>query len=68
MNLRKFNAITPCLGITIRLKSSKKVLPAVDESKLLITNRNPRNLERMRIARKPVGYAYDKKNVEFWNK
>lgn len=34
----------------------------------IVTNRNPRNLERMRIARKPVGYYYDKKNVEFWHK
>lgn len=36
--------------------------------KAIVTNRNPRNLERLRIARKPVGYYYDNINVEFWHK
>lgn len=34
----------------------------------IVTNRNPRNLEKLRIARKPVGYYYDNINVEFWHK
>ncbi|XP_032526799.2 large ribosomal subunit protein uL18m [Danaus plexippus] len=31
-------------------------------------NRNPRNLERMRIARKPDGYHLDKPGRKFWHK
>ncbi|XP_032668348.1 39S ribosomal protein L18, mitochondrial isoform X3 [Odontomachus brunneus] len=33
-----------------------------------IVNRNPRNLERLRIARKPVGYLLDKPGHSFWHK
>ncbi|EFN85598.1 39S ribosomal protein L18, mitochondrial [Harpegnathos saltator] len=33
-----------------------------------IVNRNPRNLERLRIARKPVGYGLDKPGRTFWHK
>ncbi|CAG4932070.1 39S ribosomal protein L18, mitochondrial [Colias croceus] len=31
-------------------------------------NRNPRNLERMRIGRKPDGYHLDKPGRKFWHK
>lgn len=31
-------------------------------------NRNPRNLERIRIARKPDGYHLDKPGRKFWHK
>ncbi|KOB67263.1 Mitochondrial ribosomal protein L17 [Operophtera brumata] len=31
-------------------------------------NRNPRNLERIRIARKPDGYHLDKPGKKFWHK
>ncbi|KAG7303192.1 hypothetical protein JYU34_011655 [Plutella xylostella] len=31
-------------------------------------NRNPRNLERMRIARKPAGYHLDKPGRSYWHK
>lgn len=31
-------------------------------------NRNPRNLERMRIARKPNGYHLEKPGRQFWHK
>ncbi|XP_071860054.1 mitochondrial ribosomal protein L18 [Bombus fervidus] len=33
-----------------------------------IRNRNPRNLERLRIARKPIGYALDKRESGYWHK
>ncbi|CAL7949297.1 unnamed protein product [Xylocopa violacea] len=33
-----------------------------------IRNRNPRNLERLRIARKPIGYALDKPKYQYWHK
>ena len=31
-------------------------------------NRNPRNLERLRIARKPQGYALDDVPTNYWNR
>ena len=31
-------------------------------------NRNPRNLERLRIAYKPTGYHLEKPGREFWHK
>ncbi|KAL0104964.1 hypothetical protein PUN28_016537 [Cardiocondyla obscurior] len=33
-----------------------------------IVNRNPRNLERLRIARKPVGYHLNKPGHTYWHK
>lgn len=53
----------------IRLMSTTQVLPETNNTiNPIVTNRNPRNLERLRIARKPVGYGYDKINIEFWHK
>lgn len=34
----------------------------------LFTNRNPRNLEKLRIAYKPDGYHVDKKGRSYWHK
>lgn len=31
-------------------------------------NRNPRNLERLRIANKPIGYHLEAPGREFWHK
>ncbi|XP_043260227.1 39S ribosomal protein L18, mitochondrial [Colletes gigas] len=33
-----------------------------------IRNRNPRNLERLRIAWKPIGYTLEKPGFAFWHK
>ncbi|KZC04544.1 PREDICTED: 39S ribosomal protein L18, mitochondrial [Dufourea novaeangliae] len=33
-----------------------------------IRNRNPRNLERLRIARRPIGYALEKPGFAYWHK
>ncbi|XP_054012135.1 39S ribosomal protein L18, mitochondrial [Hylaeus anthracinus] len=33
-----------------------------------IRNRNPRNLERLRIARKPIGYSLEKPGFSYWHK
>ncbi|KYM88506.1 39S ribosomal protein L18, mitochondrial [Atta colombica] len=33
-----------------------------------IVNRNPRNLERLRIARKPQGYHLEKSGCMYWHK
>merc|ERR1712137_902826 len=35
---------------------------------LFVYNRNPRNLERLRIAPKLQGYALDNKPTNFWNR
>ena len=34
----------------------------------IIYNKNPRNLERLRIAPKPSGYVLDKKLVNYWHR
>lgn len=33
-----------------------------------MVNRNPRNLEFLRIANKPAGYKLDNPGRQFWNK
>ncbi len=33
-----------------------------------VRNRNPMNLERMRIGQKPKGFELDRKEVHYWNK
>lgn len=50
-------------NIASRLFSS---LPNVTE-KVMVQNRNPRNLERLRIARKPQGYHLDRLGREYWH-
>lgn len=49
------------------MKKIKKTVQAAEGQKFL-TNRNPRNLEFLRIANKPEGYALDKPGRCFWNK
>lgn len=38
------------------------------EGQQYLVNRNPRNLEFLRIATKPGGYKLDKPGHKFWNK
>lgn len=38
------------------------------ENCIEVTNRNPRNLERLLIARKPQGYHLEKQFRNFWHK
>lgn len=38
-----------------------------DESAHFLVNRNPRNLEKLRVAYKPAGYHLEKPR-NFWNK
>jgi len=45
--------------------------PSYDNNKLIMRefkSRNPRNLEFLRIAHKPMGYQLDKPGRAFWNK
>ncbi|KAK7870941.1 hypothetical protein R5R35_012161 [Gryllus longicercus] len=52
------------------LKHSTNALVAIenDEIKPCVYNRNPRNLERMRIAYKPTGFHLEAPGREFWHK
>ncbi|CAH0713543.1 unnamed protein product, partial [Brenthis ino] len=42
-------------------------LARLNSTSAIFVNRNPRNLERMRIARKPDGYHLDKPGRKFWH-
>lgn len=56
-----------CLSNTIfkrRMHSNTSLLEGCTE----VRNRNPRNLERLRIARKPDGYHLEKPDFSFWHK
>lgn len=33
-----------------------------------VFNRNPRNLELLRLEKKPCGYGVDNKELEYWHK
>jgi len=46
------------------LHSNAELVEACTE----IVNRNPRNLERLKIARKPSGYHLDKPGRSYWHK
>ena len=62
---RRTLTLSPRSGIFTRnVQSNSSLLENLNE----IRNRNPRNLEFMRIARKPVGYHLEKPGREFWNK
>lgn len=50
----------------IMKRIKKTIQPAEGETYLV--NRNPRNLEFLRVAHKPVGYKLDKPGRSFWNK
>lgn len=49
------------------LQKIKDINKLTDGVKYL-TNRNPRNLEKMRIAYKPSGYHLEKPGRSFWHK
>lgn len=49
------------------LRKIKKTVAPV-EGETYLTNRNPRNLEFLRLAHKPAGYRLDKPGRCFWNK
>lgn len=49
------------------LKKIQKTMAPV-EGETYLVNRNPRNLEFLRIARKPHGYGMDQHKQSFWYK
>lgn len=55
------------IGIKIKLYSSSSVENLHPLSQY-VYNRNPRNLEKLRIAYKPAGYHLDVQDREFWHK
>uniref|UniRef100_A0A1B6DC41 39S ribosomal protein L18, mitochondrial n=1 Tax=Clastoptera arizonana TaxID=38151 RepID=A0A1B6DC41_9HEMI len=51
-----------------RFSSSLSSLKPNNDVNLCVHNRNPRNLERLRISPKPNGYFLDEPGHMFWNK
>lgn len=52
-----------------KFKNMKQMLEAVrvpDENAVYMTNRNPRNLEMMKIASRPKGYHLEMPGKLFW--
>lgn len=60
------NSFLPIITKHNKLLSSK--VSSNDDIEPVFTNRNPRNLERLRIAYKPDGYYVDKPGRSFWHK
>ncbi|XP_011156361.1 39S ribosomal protein L18, mitochondrial [Solenopsis invicta] len=56
--------VTRAFHVYRRLHSNAELIETCTE----IVNRNPRNLERLRIARKPSGYHLDKPGRSYWHK
>lgn len=54
----------PPARILQKIKELTKTEPGVT----YLTNRNPRNLERLRIAYKPKGYHLENPGRSFWHK
>jgi len=52
-------------------RNIKRCLGSISEDSghaQFVYNRNPRNLEKLRIAYKPAGYHLEKPGREFWHK
>lgn len=56
--------IARTIGVHRGLHSNAELVETCTE----IVNRNPRNLERLRIARKPLGYHLNKPGHMYWHK
>jgi len=52
----------------INLKRCMGSIPEDSGHAEFVYNRNPRNLEKLRIAYKPAGYHLEKPGREFWHK
>lgn len=51
-----------------RILSKVRDLSKLDTTAKYMVNRNPRNLERLRIAYKPNGYHLERPGRCFWHK
>jgi len=54
-------SLRPCSTETTGSRNDTMVQPRMN-------NRNPLNLEKMRVGRKPTGWALEEKSRKFWNK
>ncbi|KAL0268149.1 UNVERIFIED_CONTAM: hypothetical protein PYX00_010203 [Menopon gallinae] len=61
MNISKSIFLTAVRCMSNKPTSNNEIMP-------FIYNRNPRNLERLRLARKPKGYPFEKQLVEYWHR
>lgn len=68
LSLQRVNQICP----TIRAASLASFSSSVSKEKVkinpIVTNRNPRNLERLRIAWRPQGYHLETPGRSYWHK
>jgi len=64
LSLPKRQSVYAVTKACCSLSSSSKELVSVSPK---LRNRNPMNLEKMRIGYKPTGFLADKKNREYWN-
>lgn len=53
---------------TQRVFHKLKELYKVTDNAAFLVNRNPRNLEKLRIAYKPSGYHLEQPGRNFWHK
>lgn len=54
---------------TLSASNKDTVIPQTNRDiNPIITNRNPRNLEKMRLARKPDGFWFEKGTIKYWHK
>lgn len=61
MSLLRFNNLKSLRNLSTTAVSNGEISP-------VLTNRNPRNLEKMRIGYKPDGYHVEKKTKRFWHR
>jgi len=59
-------AFRPLISARVKHKIKELSLPQANETSMV--NRNPRNLEKLRIAYKPSGYHLEKPGRSFWHK
>ncbi|XP_046387109.1 39S ribosomal protein L18, mitochondrial [Ischnura elegans] len=58
----------PCDGVRFSQASASESLGPNDVVSPVLVNRNPRSLEKIRVAYKPKGYHVDKPGRDFWHK
>lgn len=56
------------IPVNARILRNIQATIAAKDGQTYFVNRNPRNLENMRIAHKPNGYELDKPGRCFWNR
>ena len=57
------------IGLTSLVRKSSSSAPVTNNSiNPFVTNRNPKNLEKLRLQKKPCGYSVDNEDVEYFHR